>query len=150
MTEIEFEPVASYQHQGVIERLQRTTGIDEEKARTLFEDTKKFLYLSAKYEQPMIPTKAIDEGWHNFILFTQDYEKFCKSVLGKFVHHQPTPPSEQNPDRQKIVHASTLRIAKSEFLGELSENWTKSSLTCCTSEDGGTTNCQDAKCSTNE
>lgn len=35
------------------------------------------------------PTKAVDAGWHAFILHTADYAEFCARVLGTFIHHNP-------------------------------------------------------------
>lgn len=37
----------------------------------------------------VIPSPVIDEAWHIFVLFTQDYEKFCQESFGNFVHHFP-------------------------------------------------------------
>ncbi len=32
---------------------------------------------------------AIDELWHTFVIFTQDYARFCDQVAGQFLHHVP-------------------------------------------------------------
>lgn len=145
-----FAPIASYQHNGVVERLQRVSRLEPDEAALVFEDTKKFLYLCATSPEPMIPTKAIDEGWHNFILFTEDYAHFCESFLGRFVHHRPTPPDSRREQTQLRYFAQTLSFARQQFPEGLSHNWTASNPTCCASEDGGTTNCQDAKCSSDD
>jgi hypothetical protein len=31
----------------------------------------------------------VDEVWHTFILFTEDYAAFCADVFGRFIHHRP-------------------------------------------------------------
>ena len=36
-----------------------------------------------------MPSKIVDEAWHEFILFTKEYEHFCRQVFGKFLHHTP-------------------------------------------------------------
>jgi hypothetical protein len=36
-----------------------------------------------------MPSQAVDVAWHEFILFTRDYEVFCRSALGRFLHHTP-------------------------------------------------------------
>ncbi len=36
------------------------------------------------------PSKAVDVGWHTFILHTVDYAEFCERVAGRFIHHVPT------------------------------------------------------------
>jgi hypothetical protein len=33
--------------------------------------------------------RRVDEFWHSFILFTPQYQTFCRNVIGFFVHHQP-------------------------------------------------------------
>ena len=145
METIQLEKMVAYKHTGVVERIERTTTLSKEQAEVLFEDTKQFLYLCARHPEVTIPTKALDEGWHNFILFTEDYANFCETILGKFVHHRPTSPKDSVPERQQAAYESMLRIATGEFGTTLSSNWTASNPTCCVSEDGGTTNCQDPK-----
>ena len=145
MQTTEFSEIANYKHPGVVDRLQRTTSLSQSQAEELFEDTKQFLYLCARHPNVTIPTKALDEGWHNFILFTEDYANFCEKLLGKFVHHRPKSPRDSIPARQQAAYESMLRIARDEFTFPLSTNWTASNPTCCASEDGGTTNCQNPK-----
>ena len=36
-----------------------------------------------------MPSRAVDAAWHDFILFTQSYDTFCRKVLGRFLHHVP-------------------------------------------------------------
>lgn len=36
-----------------------------------------------------MPSKVVDEAWHEFILMTRDYEGFCKEAFGKYLHHTP-------------------------------------------------------------
>lgn len=44
-----------------------------------------------------MPSRVVDVAWHEFILMTQSYDKFCESGLGRFLHH--TPASEMaSPD----------------------------------------------------
>ncbi|KJE23716.1 hypothetical protein FF36_01901 [Frankia torreyi] len=35
------------------------------------------------------PSRAVDLGWHTFLLFTKDYALFCRKVAGTFIHHAP-------------------------------------------------------------
>ena len=41
----------------------------------------------------LAPCKAVDAGWHAFILHTAEYSEFCERVAGRFIHHCPAPPS---------------------------------------------------------
>jgi hypothetical protein len=36
-----------------------------------------------------MPSQVVDVAWHEFILSTQEYTKFCKRALGRFLHHMP-------------------------------------------------------------
>ncbi|UTW59579.1 hypothetical protein KFE96_04530 [Kordiimonas sp. SCSIO 12603] len=37
-----------------------------------------------------MPSKIVDDAWHEFILSTREYESFCKKGLGRFIHHIPS------------------------------------------------------------
>ena len=36
-----------------------------------------------------MPSQAVDDAWHEFILFTRQYEQFCHRAFGRFLHHTP-------------------------------------------------------------
>lgn len=36
-----------------------------------------------------MPSQVTDDLWHEFILYTQAYQKFCNKGFGKFLHHTP-------------------------------------------------------------
>lgn len=36
-----------------------------------------------------MPSQAVDELWHEFILYTRAYEAFCRQAFGHFLHHTP-------------------------------------------------------------
>ena len=36
-----------------------------------------------------MPSQAVDDAWHEFILFTRQYARFCKGAFGRFLHHTP-------------------------------------------------------------
>ncbi len=39
--------------------------------------------------QVAMPSQAADDAWHEFILFTRQYDKFCRNAFGRFLHHTP-------------------------------------------------------------
>src|SRR5438105_443043 len=45
-----------------------------------------------------MPNKRIDLVWHEFILFTLDYDRFCNDSFGTFIHHTPSNPSQVEND----------------------------------------------------
>ena len=36
-----------------------------------------------------MPSHAVDEAWHGFILCTARYAAFCDSAFGRYLHHHP-------------------------------------------------------------
>lgn len=34
-------------------------------------------------------SELVDEVWHTFILFTNEYRKFCETIIGEYIHHEP-------------------------------------------------------------
>ena len=36
-----------------------------------------------------MPSHAVDEAWHGFILCTARYAAFCDRAYGRFLHHHP-------------------------------------------------------------
>jgi hypothetical protein len=69
------------------------------------EEVLKYLWLTEKHasdqeknpENEELPSSCImlrsmqeiDEMWHEFILFTEDYTNFCLQYFGKYLHHLP-------------------------------------------------------------
>lgn len=36
-----------------------------------------------------MPSRAVDEAWHGFILCTARYTAFCERAYGRYLHHHP-------------------------------------------------------------
>lgn len=36
-----------------------------------------------------MPSRIVDDFWHEFILHTAVYQEFCQKALGRFIHHTP-------------------------------------------------------------
>ncbi len=111
--------VLAYKHPELVERFKRDLGLGTDAAETLFMDVKMYLYLAAATNKRLAPTKQIDKGWHEFLMYTKDYASFCHQFFGRFVHHVPTP--------VLVPHVvddlrSTIECARKEF-GTLSTNW---------------------------
>jgi hypothetical protein len=46
-------------------------------------------YHRGGYRRVAMPSQVVDELWHEFILFTRDYQDFCRTAFGRFLHHTP-------------------------------------------------------------
>lgn len=43
----------------------------------------------ARLRPVAMPSRAVDSAWHHFILASREYETFCRSAFGRFLHHTP-------------------------------------------------------------
>jgi hypothetical protein len=122
----------SYKNKKVVERLEDKLKLKPKDAAQLFKDVLLFLYVCAisKPGQRISPPKAIDDGWHEFLVFTSDYYDFCQKYFGRFIHHSPF----TRKQREKAglgPKKNIARILAQEVHGEsLSSNWGKNSNTC--------------------
>ncbi len=49
-----------------------------------------FLAYLAGGERPVsMPSQVVDDLWHEFILYTRNYQAFCRQAFGGFMHHTP-------------------------------------------------------------
>lgn len=47
------------------------------------------VYLNSGFKQVAMPSQLVDDLWHEFILYTQHYQAFCKQAFGRYLHHTP-------------------------------------------------------------
>jgi hypothetical protein len=82
----------TYSNPEVVQRLLNKCkySFTREEAQTLFEDTLRWLWLNAKANHApelFIEDRQdqLDEGWHNFLIFSGAYRSFCQTYLGKLI-----------------------------------------------------------------
>jgi hypothetical protein len=46
-------------------------------------------YLHSGCRFVAMPSQAVDDLWHEFILYTRHYKMFCGKAFGRFLHHTP-------------------------------------------------------------
>ncbi len=85
-------------NQEILKRVQKTTGFSAEKTARLAVELKRYFVLCYLYKNISIPklSSSVYEALHAFLLFTKDYEYFCKETLGYFLHHIPTTEVEKS------------------------------------------------------
>ncbi len=47
------------------------------------------VYLKSGFKHISMPSQVVDDLWHEFILYTKNYEQFCKKAFGRYMHHTP-------------------------------------------------------------
>lgn len=100
----------------ILERVHATNpGFSDEYVNSLAQELKRYLALKAFLHGSSVPmfSKDVDEVWHAFILFTREYEQFCKETFGSFVHHVPTTKAE------KLARTpESIKSAKEKFIAD--------------------------------
>lgn len=77
---------------GLLQRVRQTYPALDDKQLALVEaGLRQFfrLSLAAKRQAVAMPSQVVDELWHNFILYTRNYQQFCKRAFGHYLHHTP-------------------------------------------------------------
>lgn len=110
---IPLEGLTDFKNENILKRFLDYFSFTHQEAEEIFEETKKWLWLCAKiqkdrtnYHHSDLPvslvldeqTQVIDEMWHCFILFTNEYQKFCTNFLGVFIHHYPNSSNQEEID----------------------------------------------------
>ncbi len=99
------EQLLQYRNKHVMERYQKDHPHNKLTAEEAWTELLKFFWLShkRKHEAQAHPRKLslkfhcamhqemkeIDDMWHTFLLFTQDYMQFCFDYFGSYIHHAP-------------------------------------------------------------
>lgn len=73
-------------------RIVKDEGIEPALAERIMDQALGFLLLCGQNtsSKSYSPSKQVDIGWHTFILYTREYQQFCKRVAGRFIHHEPS------------------------------------------------------------
>ena len=77
--------------------------------------TRDYFYIcnQAKGKMVAMPSEIVDVFWHEFLLFTREYQQFCQKGIGRFLHHTPTEAMKTPTSAQEgIKRAWRLACAK--------------------------------------
>jgi hypothetical protein len=69
----------------------RRPELSAEQRREVFEGLCDYFQLCRLAGKRMVamPSQVVDDAWHEFILFTRQYDNFCRHGFGRFLHHTP-------------------------------------------------------------
>jgi hypothetical protein len=76
------------------EVMQRYSHLTSEQVEIAFEQLRLYFEVCLVYSSPVssrlvaMPSRLVDTCWHSFICETREYQAFCKSVFGSFLHHE--------------------------------------------------------------
>lgn len=117
---------------GIEDRLVNRFGHNAAVVEQAIEEFKKYMIirLETGLERLSMPSEAVDEVWHQFILFTREYHGFCEAAFGRYVHHAPATTNE-NPSQQALDRFFSLY---EERFGPAPDLWSRALRSDCASE----------------
>lgn len=86
--------------------------LSEQDAEQVIQALRDYFYIcnTAGKRVVSMPSQVVDSAWHEFILFTRQYEEFCNLALGRFLHHTPAEAME-SPTTAQVGIKNAWRIA---------------------------------------
>lgn len=108
-----------YRNSKVINKFKRDFPALADQAEPLFTELMKYLWLAQKHanDQLLHPVDNelrflfaiyddmvnVDHMWHCFILSTHEYDSFCQTYFGRFLHHIPDALDELPPTKEDLA-----------------------------------------------
>jgi len=112
--------IANYEMGFVLWKLVEDKKIPSRLASKAEYEFKRFITLVALGNKPMaMISPLIDEVWHQFILFTNEYKEFCERTVGRFINHLPDTPFTPIPE---VAGINFLGAYRNHF-GALEKIW---------------------------
>lgn len=109
----DLEKCLAFECEDIPDRLRKSMyELSEEEAQNWWMEGKKWIWLLAEShmdakEHPHLSlfidssTFWLDEIWHNFVLFTREYHKFCQDNFGFYVHHAPATKKDKEERKER-------------------------------------------------
>lgn len=88
---LDIQKIMDYPIPQVLKRYQKSYNIADEVAQEHERELKRYFILIDQFPQEkfLMYSPQIDDLWHTFLLFTKDYNEFCTTMFGYFIHHNP-------------------------------------------------------------
>ncbi len=95
--------------------LKENPDISETEYSWIFLEFKRFLALNIYLNQVGMYSTSVDEIWHEALMFTRDYQDFCRDLLGEMIHHLPhvgdtAQPGEHERALFELVYSLVFRF----------------------------------------
>lgn len=105
----------------IVERVRAKGILSARQADEAVTEFRKYMALVALGHTELgMHSSEVDEIWHNFILFTREYEEFCHRICGHMIHHRP------NTSRRPALPSASVsefQMAYTTFFGSPPPIW---------------------------
>lgn len=91
-------------------RLAREQGWNLAYAARVGDEYKRFMMLAVMAGHPVTPSEQVDAAWHLHLIYTRSYwQNWCREVLEKDIHHDPTAGGTQEDEKFYHWYEKTLQ-----------------------------------------
>lgn len=98
------------------DRLARENGWTHDYTLRVIDEYKRFVFLLCVTGISLTPSDPVDQAWHLHLLYTKSYWKdFCKNILEREIHHNPTRGGLSESSRFLDYYAKTRDIYRQYF-----------------------------------
>ena len=109
----DFEPPTAL---NFTQRLARDKHWSLDESRAAIDEYRRFCFLACVSPTTVTPSEAVDEVWHQHLIYSRDYwDAWCSQVLLKKLHHDPTPGGAEAGRRYRTLYAETLALYERYF-----------------------------------
>jgi hypothetical protein len=138
MHHLRLDELCAYENPELIARFCKDYDVSEDRARLILKDLLRYFWLTVRLREVRGEGSAfrmwrhyliLDEMWHTFLLYTQEYQAFCEKYFGYFLHHVPTPTLEAGGAKEdsgatrRADLESALDFVWDELGGEVACRW---------------------------
>lgn len=87
---IDIQKVMDYPIPHILDRYKKDYKVTDEIAKIHEKELKRYFIVTVENDSNTdMFSPQVDNLWHTFLLFTRDYDTFCKELFGHFIHHEP-------------------------------------------------------------
>ena len=71
--------------------LKRRSELTPAQVALVFDGLRQYFEISLDAQKRLasMPSQVVDDLWHEFILYTRNYQTFCNRAFGRYLHHTP-------------------------------------------------------------
>lgn len=94
----------------VKERLLAKEALEPHEYDLYLMEMKRYLVLTTFMESVPMYNDKVDRIWHEMILFTKSYSRFCNSYAGRMIHHEPNMNPVPNPFERELFEFTYMNL----------------------------------------
>lgn len=88
----------------LVAKVEKGAVVKKAEVNPLLGEVLRFLFLIGNTNQKLTPSHVVDMAWHEFILCTRMYHRFCEEHFNRYIHHHPGGKEKSNQAQFQLTH----------------------------------------------